>query len=368
MTAQLLGAILMALGAVLVLGTFRMISGFMILDKWNGEMMKRATVILGVLTLFAPQTTDAGTIVDLRANFRLFGEVNRFSIFGFGDMFVSFGTNPAGGSTTGSEVGKIEYPPSGAPTTTGVLAPLSLPDFGWSVVDSTFSVPFTLKVDQGASMFIGLGTNFIGSAAGASGSKQVIFDFSDNIFFGGSPLGFTHDQGLSLQSVTLADGTPLADAGLKFEFIRENTVLSAFASAVDDRGLGPQIDVQPGTADGAAVIPFPGTATAKLRGGFDAGIPTDALVDLDVNPEPDPYVYDVAGASIGGTDNVLLTRISQPVPPVPEPSTLVSGLLAVALASGYWWWRAGGRGKAAGGRVPGAADSVSNPPRPARHR
>lgn len=286
---------------------------------------------MGIISVALYSAQSQATPIELRANFRLFGEVNRFSSLGFGDMFVSFGINSSGSATTGSERGRIEYNPgSGGPSTTGVLSGLSLPAFGWSVVDYTFSIPFTLEPDGNASMFIGLGTNFLGSAAGGGGSKQVIYDFSDNIWYGGSLLGGTFDQGLSLTSVALADGTALIDAGLQFDFIPENTTLSAFASAADDRGqIAPLISTAPGTADRAAVFSFGGTATSKLEGGSNrSGVPTTELVNLDVNPEPNPFVYDLAGASIGGTNNVRLTSVSQPVP---SPSSIalisIGGLL-----------------------------------------
>mgnify|MGYP000069931999 CR=1 FL=1 len=274
--------------------------------------------------------------VPLNANFRLFGEVNRFSSLGFGDMSVNFGISQTGSATSGSEIGNIEYfPGSGAPITTGVLEPLSLPAFGFEVVDLEFSVPFTLEVGQEASMFIGLGTNFIGSAAGASGSIQVIFDFSDNNFFGGSLITDTLDQGLSLTSITLADGTSLEEAGLQFEFIPENTTLSAFASAADDIGqIAPLVDTQPGTADRAAVFPFSGTANSKLKGGSNrGGIPTEALVNLDVSPEPNPLVFDVAGASVGGTNNIILTEQSQPIPFEAE------GTMGLVALGSYLYYR-----------------------------
>jgi VCBS repeat-containing protein len=280
---------------------------------------------------------DSGESVNLLANFRLFGEVNRFSFLGFGDMFVSFGFNPTGPALRGTEIGRIEYPVASSPFTRGVLAPLSLPSFGFGVVDFKFSVPFTLEVGKDASMFIGLGTNSSGSGspAGPSGSKQVILDFSDNISFGGTQLGGTLDQGLSLRSITLADGRSLAEVGLQFDFIPENTTLTAFASAADDLGqIAPLVATAPGTENRAAVFPFSGTANSKLRGGINRGgsPPTEELVNLDVNPEPNPLVFDVAGASIGGTNNVRLTPIDGNNSPVAnndavttDEDTLVKG-------------------------------------------
>ncbi len=291
--------------------------------------------VLGVFLTGMTVTANAAP-VGLNANFRLFGEVNRFSFLGFGDMTVNFGVNSSGGPVSGTEIGRIEYNPgSGGPITTGVLSPLNLSAYGWRIVDLEFSVPFTIDDTMDASMFIGLGTSYIGSAAGASGSKQVIFDFSDNIWYGGSPLKGTFDQGLSLTSITLSDGTPLIDAGFKFDFIPERTILSAFASAADDRGqISPLVDTTLGTADRAAVFPFGGTATSKLKGGSNrSGVPTEALVNLDVNPEPNPFVFDLAGASIGGTGNISLTRIAPGPAPVPEPATiLLLGIGLVGLA------------------------------------
>jgi hypothetical protein len=161
-----------------------------------------------------------------------------------------------------------------------------------------------------------------------TGSVGVILDFSDNIWYAGI-LGDTLDQGLSLTSVALADGTPLARAGLQFDFIPESTIMTAYASAADDLGLIEVLyDTVLGTENRAAVFPFSGTATAKLRGGHNrGGIPTEAMVNLDVNPEPNPLVYDLAGASVGGVENVVLR-------PVPEPSSVVLfalGILAAAV-------------------------------------
>jgi hypothetical protein len=317
--------------------------------------MKRLRSVLGTLTACAVMSLTAqeaaSSPVEFNANFRLFGEVNRFSNLGFGDMTVSFGVDPSGSSTSGTEIGRIEYVPgSSAPTTTGVLAPLNLPAFGWQAVDFSFSVPFMLELNQGASMFIGLGTDFLGSAAGGSGSKQVIFDFSDNVSWGGTVLGNTLDQGLSLTSVTLADGRTLIEAGLEFEFLPANTVLSAFASAADDQGIiAPQVATALGTEPRAAVFPFGGTANAKLFGGVNrGGAPrTSEIVNLDVSPEPNPLVFDLAGASVGGANNIIVTGTLQETP-IPTPATLL--LLSPGL---FWLARAT---KAAQHRTSGESD------------
>lgn len=269
-----------------------------------------------LISLAAAGTAQA---VDLKANFRLFGEVNRFGL-GYGDMALHFGVNaPA------AQIGSLGYFPGGTPFTSGVLSSVVLPPGGgFTVVDTQFSVPFSLDVDQPASLYMGIGDNGIGGPQG--GSIQVIFDFSDNIFFVGSILRSTPDQGFALMSVTLADGNPLENAGLKFEFILENTVLTAGASAFDDRGAGLTINSVVATQDPsniAAVFPFNGTATAKLEGGIDGFNPnTNALADLDVNVEPDPLVFDLAFATVSGANNIKLTRISQPTS-TPEPSTIL---------------------------------------------
>jgi hypothetical protein len=246
--------------------------------------------------------------------------VNRFGL-GYGDMALHFGVNaPA------AQIGSLGYYPGGTPFTSGVLSSVVLPPGGgFTVVDTQFSVPFSLDVDQPASLYMGIGDNGIGGSQG--GSVQVIFDFSDNIFFGGSILGFTPDQGFALTSVTLANGTSLEDAGLKFDFIPENTVLTAGASAFDDRGSGLITDSVIATtnpSNRAAVFIFPGTATAQLQ-----GLGTNALADLDVNVEPDPLTFDLAFATVSGTNNIKLTRISPPVS-TPEPSTILGlGLLGL---------------------------------------
>jgi hypothetical protein len=258
-----------------------------------------------LISLAAAGTAQA---VDLKANFRLFGEVNRFGL-GYGDMALHFGVNaPA------SQIGGLGYFPGGTPFTSGVLSSVVLPPGGgFTVVDTQFSVPFSLDVDQPASLYMGIGDNGIGGPQG--GSIQVIFDFSDNIYFGGSILGFTPDQGFALTSVTLANGTSLEDAGLKFDFIPENTVLTAGASAFDDTGSGlvtNSVVATTNPANRAAVFVFPDVG----------GLPTNSLVDLDVNVEPNPPVFDLAFATVSGANNIKLTRISQPTS-TPEPSTIL---------------------------------------------
>lgn len=249
--------------------------------------------------------------VNLRANFRLYGEVSRFGI-GYGDMTLHFGINvpfPA----LAPEIGTFGFIPGGTSYATGVLEGLSLPPYGFTVVDRQFSVPFSLDVDQPASLYVGFNDNGIGGPWG--GNVQVIFDFSDNIYFVGSIIEYTRDQGLSLESVTLADGTPLEEVGLKFEFIPENTVLTAGASAADQGIIPVQTDsviAASALCGRAFVILSKATASAKLKGGFDfcaLGIATDALLDLDVLPEPDPFVYDLAYATVSGSNNIKLTRV-----------------------------------------------------------
>lgn len=276
--------------------------------------------------------------VNLRANFRLYGEVSRFGL-GYGDMALHFGVNvPV--AQLAPTIGTFGFHPGGTPFATGVLLGLSLSQSGFIAVDREFSVPFSIDVDQPASLYVGFGDNGISGFQG--GSIQVIFDFSDNIWFVGCILcgNILPDQGLSLVSVTLADGTPLADVGLQFEFIPENTVLTAGASAADAGAISPVIDiVTPLTAPfgnrAQVFVPYPsfkGTATAKLRGGWDRGRATDQLINLDVNPEPDPLVYDLAFATVSGSNNVKLTR-SVPPPPTNTPPVANAGP-NVTIASG----------------------------------
>ena len=259
----------------------------------------------------------AASTVNLVANFRLFGEVQRFGL-GYGDMDIHFGVNlpPA---TLAPSIGRLGFDTgSGTFHASGVLAsldgtlyPNDIPDTNFHVVDVQFSVPFTIDIgdseqQKAASLYIGLGDNGIGGSQG--GSIQVNFDFSDNTIIGGS-LGLTPDQGLTLTSVTAPGGYQLA-------FNPANTQLTAGASAFDtDAGYpvttSTAVPIDPLTR--AAVFLPTATATSKLKGGLDqGGRTTDALADLDVSPESRPFAFDLAWATISGNDNVTLTRRNTP--------------------------------------------------------
>jgi hypothetical protein len=269
-------------------------------------------MILFIFVLVGTSLPVRAETINLKANFRLYGEVCRFGI-GYGDMALHVGIN---GPT--QQIGTLGFIPGGTSFATGVLEGLSLPPAGFTVIDREFSIPFSLDLDTESSIYVGLGDNGIGGPEG--GDIQVIFDFSDNMYFSGSILGYTLDQGLTMTSVTLEDGTPLEDANLKFELIPENTVLTAGASCADACGIIPvQTDSQIAVSapcGRAIVFHSKATAAAKLQGGFifcGSGIATDALIDLDVLPEPDPFVFDLAFATVSG--NIKLSRIL-PVPPI----------------------------------------------------
>ena len=273
------------------------------------------------LPLFVPVSVSA---IELKANFRLFDEVSRFGI-GYGDMALHFGVNgPA------VDIGGFGFYPGGTPYKYGVMNPITLTSYGWNVVDLTFSVPFSVEVDQPASLYMGFGDNGANNIDG--GDVQVIFDFADRLRNRNGLLGYTLDQGFSLVSVTLANGIDLSSVGLSFDFIPENTVLTAFASDFDVTGNGVIYNTAGGSNNRAAVFLGLGTASAKLCGGYNYvdSAPTEYLANLDVLPEPEPYVFDFAGATISGAGNVVLTRIS--VPTVPTPSTLM------LLAAGFISW------------------------------
>lgn len=289
------------------------------------QVLLGTTVIVGfsVIATLNPLKAEA---VNLKANFRLFGEVDRFGI-GYGDMALHFGVN-----SSATEIGSLGYIPGGTPFTSGVLSSINLPfGGGFTVVDSQFSIPFFLDIDQPGSLYMGIGDNGMGGYGG--GNVQVIFDFSDNIYFGGSILTTTPDQGFTLTSVTLSDGTSLEDAGLQFDFIPKNTILTAGASAFDTQGSGLIVDSVVATTEPpnrAAVFLSKSTATAKLQGSPDGFNPnTNSLVDLDVNPEPDPFVFDLGFAAVTGTNNILLTK-KLPPSTVPEASTVL-GLLSLGI-------------------------------------
>lgn len=297
--------------------------------------IKRVYNSLGVVIVFGilMGASNKAKAVDLIGNFRLYGEVNRFGL-GYGDMALNFGVNIAP-----AQIGELGYIPGGTPFASGVLSSVSLPfGGGWSVVDTSFSLPFSLNLDEPSTLYMGIGDS--GNNTIKSGSVQVIFDFSDNTTRVGSLIGFSRDQGFSLTSVTLSDGRSLEDAGYELSFFPENTVLTAAASAFDDIGAGLVVDKQTPQSNScrrAFVSLGGGTASAssKLRGGFDfcsLGIATDSLINLDVSPEPNPFVFDVAYATVSGSNNIILARNGiRPGPSVPGPLPF----LGVGAAFGY---------------------------------
>ena len=264
--------------------------------------------------------------VDLIGNFRLYGEVNRFGI-GWGDLAINFGVN-----TAPVQIGSIGYVPGGIPFSTGVLSSVSLPSNGFAVVDEQFSLPFSLDLDQPSSLYMGIGDN--GNNGSNSGNVQVIFDFSDNQYFGGSIIEFARDQGFRLTSVTLSDGTSLLDAGLEFKFILENTILTAAASAYDNQAAGLTTDIQTPQSNScgrAFVILSGASASAKLRDGFDfcgSAVTTDSLIDLDALAEPNPPVFDLAYATVSGSNNIILTRNGPIHPAGPGPLSWLGSVVA----------------------------------------
>ena len=265
--------------------------------------------------------------IDLKANFRLYGEVYRFGL-GRGNVPIHFGVN----TVPAQQIGDFGYLPGGRPFANGVLSTLTLPTAGVpGVVDHRFSVPFSLEESIPASLYIGMGDNGINSISG--GNVQVYFDFSDNIYFPGwSILGPAPDQGLTLEEFTLASGESLESAGYNLSFIPAHTILTAGVSAFDRLGLPLTVDRHvAGTQNLAAVNFGNATASSKLIGGQDGrGGITNAQVDLDLHAEPDPYVYDFAFATVSGSNNIVLTR--GPIPPVPAPAPIL-GAIVVARFS-----------------------------------
>ena len=271
--------------------------------------------------------------VDLIGNFRLYGEVNRFGGLGWGDLALNFGVN-----TVPTQIGSLGYFIGGIPFSTGVLSSVSLPGNGFAIVDEHFSLPFSLDLDQPSSLYMGIGDN--GNNGYSSGNVQVIFDFSDNQYYGGSIIEYARDQGFGLTSVTLPDGTSLLDAGLELNFIPENTLLTAAASAYDNQGAFLTIDTQTPQSNScgrAFVILSGASASSKLRDGFDfcgSGVTTDSLIDLDVLAEPNLFVFDVAYSTVSGFNNIILTRnglIPPDAPGVPGPLPW----LGAGVAFGY---------------------------------
>ena len=253
----------------------------------------------------AQTSSQSGQTVNLIANFQLYGEVQRFGL-GYGEMELHFGVNGPAAS-----LGKMEFIPGGSFQGSGIFSDMNLPAYGTTVVDKTFSVPFTMEIDKPASLYMGIGDN--GSGYFESGNIQVIFDFSDNMYFGGSILGSTCDQGFKLISVTMEDGTPLADNDLLLSFEPANTVLTVAVSAFDAQGAGLTTNsvLANDPAKRAFLMLNKATASAKLAGGPDVGgIATAAFVDLDLVQEPDPDVWDIGYATVSGTNNIILKRIN----------------------------------------------------------
>lgn len=102
---------------------------------------------------------------------------------------------------------------------------------------------------------------------------------------------------------------------MKFEFERQNTILTAGASAFDRIGqplIVNQVIASDDPENIAAVYLFAGnaSATSKLSDSYDGFNPiTSSLVDLDITAEPDPFVYDLAYATVSGSQNIRLSRI-----------------------------------------------------------
>ena len=313
--------------------------------------LQRLVFLLGVLTsICVVDETAFAETVDLRANFRLYGVVNRFYDlgWGWGDMPIVFGLN-----SPATEIGRIEFNPEGTVSATGVLSQASIPANGWGLVDVSFSVPVTMEVGAPASLYLSFG----------DGGVAVVFDFSDNISWGDGilpqcnsgnvqtdPNCFAdHDQGLSLLSITLPDGQSLDSQGLSFDFIPQNTLLTASASSFDTSGSGVvTVTAAPQSlGDATRALVYGGsisgaTASAKVRGGADVGgRSTTSLVDLDVSPEPYRLVFDLASATVSGSDNVVLQRVRPPLSVSPVSCAVLSASQQMFTASGgvppYVW-------------------------------
>jgi hypothetical protein len=266
--------------------------------------------------LFATCLIQAGpaAAVSLKANFKLLGEVERFGI-GYGEFNFSFNLN----STTLSQ-GQAQIPAGGSIwQTSGVFSALNLTGGNTqNLVELEFSIPFELDVGQDAALSLSLG----GSA------RQMLIDFSNDIqyFNRGLPLeGDSRQQGLTLTSFTLADGTPLADAGLKLEFLPNNTLLRVSTST---NGSGIFSDeVNP---PNKAQVLYPGGALTV------ASASVNPIINLSFSPEPNIPVIDFTEAEIlplEGLNNIRLTRFSSPPPSprgIPEPTSVI-GLLVFSV-------------------------------------
>jgi hypothetical protein len=310
----------------------------MTLQKVRASRLRRSarafsTLIVGMavmaLVLFNPLAAHAST-VNLVAHFHLYGEVQKFGI-GYGDMDIHFGVNLPS-DTPAPSIEKLEVPVTEPDNPLFTLKGSGALDFTqtaqkgtFTVVDRTFNYPFSIDIGDNeqqkiASLYMGFGDNGIGGPAG--GDVQTIFDFSDNIVWPGDSvvgptvIGTTPDQGLRLTSVTLPDGSPYP-----FAFNPGNTMLRAGASSVDTLNQAytentVSASVTDPTIRAAVFLAPVAAATSKLKGGSDqGGRTTDALVDLDVSPEPNPPVFDLAAAMVYGTDNVTFGPPPSSTPP-----------------------------------------------------
>jgi hypothetical protein len=238
----------------------------------------------GLLLMLLP--ASPAKAIPLLANFELYGEVQQ-NFLGTGTLEVEVGLN----DDTLAE-GTINYPVKGTgnpPTTSGVLSSVSIPGNGVGAISGSFSVPLDLIPDQPYSFWVQF----------RSKGNRMIIDFSD-------------PWGLSLASVTHADGTPL-NPSYKWEFIYENTVESV---TLTNNSSTVYSDAQH-PPDIAQVILEYAEGSAKV----------DPLFLLSVKPEPNPLIIDICNASISGNNNVELGVV-----PLPGAVWLLgTGLLGLGL-------------------------------------
>ncbi len=270
--------------------------------------MHRTRIVAALLVSMAvaPQfLADAAIATPLLAHFSLLGEVNRLNTLGFGSLGIEVKVD----DIVVQQGGMSFAVGSGGPSKSGIFSAVSVPSTGWRIVDLDFTAPF--DVPTGGSVKFDVDFN--------AGGIRLVWDFTNQITWGGSLLGSGGEQGLRLTAITLPNGDPLSSANLALGFVEANTRLSAFATN--------------GTNQPSQTVTPPDSAAVNAGGGgvASAEMGIDPLLYLRLDPEPNPLVADSAKARMFASGGPNLTLIA-----VPAPSTMMLlglGSFGLALAT-----------------------------------